>query len=513
MNPVLKVRDVCLSYHTLSGETPALSHISFDLMPGEFLSIVGPSGCGKSTLLNLIAGLLTPEHGSITLGGRPVSSGSTTVGYMLQKDHLLEWRSIYKNILLGLEIRKELTPEKLAHAEALLQTYGLDRFRDARPSQLSGGMRQRAALIRTLVLEPELLLLDEPFSALDYQTRLNVSDDIGKILKSSGKPAILVTHDISEAISMADRVLILLLYERSLISIWISATALPSPPEMLRILRNILTSYGRSSMKMPEISRQQKQYLARQKKEKNIILAARTLLFVLFMGLWEISSDLGWIDSFIFSSPSLIAETFLSMCRDQSLFAHIAVTLAETLVSFFFVVILGVGTAVLLWCSRRIARILEPCLVVLNSLPKSALAPLLIVWLGANERTIVVAGMSVAIFGSVINLYSGFCQADPEKLKLIETLGGHKKEKLLKIVLPSSVPLILSVMKVNIGLCLVGVIIGEFIGARKGLGYLIIYGSQTFRLTWVLMSIVILCIIAMLLYFALYLIEKQVRKH
>ena len=183
MNPVLKVRDVCLSYHTLSGETPALSHISFDLMPGEFLSIVGPSGCGKSTLLNLIAGLLTPEHGSITLGDRPISSGSAAVGYMLQKDHLLEWRSI--------------------------QTYGLDRFSDARPSQLSGGMRQRAALIRTLVLEPELLLLDEPFSALDYQTRLNVSDDIGKILKSSGKPAILVTHDISEAISMADRVLIL----------------------------------------------------------------------------------------------------------------------------------------------------------------------------------------------------------------------------------------------------------------------------------------------------------------
>ena len=167
-------------------------------------------------------------------------------------------------------------------------------------------------------------------------------------------------------------------------------------------------------MKMPEISRQQKQYLAQQKKEKRIILTARILLFVLFMGLWEIASDLGWIDSFIFSSPSLIAGTFLSMCRDQSLFAHITVTLTETLVSFFFVVILGVGTAVLLWCSRRTALILEPCLVILNSLPKSALAPLLIVWLGANERTIVVAGMSVAIFGSVINLYSGFCQADPE---------------------------------------------------------------------------------------------------
>ena len=209
MDPVLKVRDVCLSYHTLSGETPALSHISFDLMPGDFLSVVGPSGCVKSTLLNLIAGLIEPECGSIILDGKAVCGNSSTVGYMLQKDHLLEWRSIYKNILLGLEIRGQLTPDKLAHAEELLHTYGLDRFRNSRPSQLSGGMRQRAALIRTLVLEPELLLLDEPFSALDYQTRLNVSDDIGKILKSSGKPAILVTHDISEAISMADRVLVL----------------------------------------------------------------------------------------------------------------------------------------------------------------------------------------------------------------------------------------------------------------------------------------------------------------
>ena len=264
---------------------------------------------------------------------------------------------------------------------------------------------------------------------------------------------------------------------------------------------------------MSEHSPAQKQYLLRVKREKNLIHVSRILLFLGFLILWEISARFGWIDSFIFSSPSEIWITFLKMLKDQSLFTHIGITLAETLVSFVFTVLLGIGTAVLLWTCPRLSHVLEPYLVVLNSLPKSALAPLLIVWLGANERTIVVAGMSVAIFGSVINLYSGFCQADPEKLKLIETLGGHKKEKLLKIVLPSSVPLILSVMKVNIGLCLVGVIIGEFIGARKGLGYLIIYGSQTFRLTWVLMSIVILCIIAMLLYFALYLIEKQVRKH
>lgn len=237
---------------------------------------------------------------------------------------------------------------------------------------------------------------------------------------------------------------------------------------------------------MNETSEFQKKYLLQQKHEKQLIILCRILIFVLFLGLWEISSRLGVIDSFIFSSPCQIALTFYDMCKNQSLFSHIGVTVSETLISFLFVVLLGTGTAILLWASPRLSRILEPYLVVLNSLPKSALAPLLIVWLGANERTIVVAGMSVAIFGSVINLYTGFREADPEKLKLIATLGGTKKDELFKIVIPSSVPLILSVMKVNIGLCLVGVIIGEFIGARQGLGYLIIYGSQTFKLTGIL---------------------------
>lgn len=232
---------------------------------------------------------------------------------------------------------------------------------------------------------------------------------------------------------------------------------------------------------MSEHSPAQKQYLLRVKREKNLIRVSRILLFLGFLILWEVSARFGWIDSFIFSSPSEIWITFLKMLKDQSLFTHIGITLAETLVSFVFTVLLGIGTAVLLWTCPRLSHVLEPYLVVLNSLPKSALAPLLIVWLGANIRTIIVAGISVAIFGSIINLYTGFREVDPEKLKLIQTLGGSKKDELTKIVLPSSVPLILSIMKVNIGLCLVGVIIGEFIGARQGLGYLIIYGSQTFN--------------------------------
>ena len=201
MRPMLSLHDVTLSYHSLSGETKAVSHLSFSVEEGEFVTIVGPSGCGKSSILSMLAGLIPPSSGSLSVNGN--------IGYMLQKDHLLEWRTIYKNVLLGLEIRRELTAEKLAYVNQLLSDYGLDKFRSAHPSELSGGMRQRAALIRTLALKPELLLLDEPFSALDSQTRLSVSDDIGRILRQEKKTAILVTHDISEAISMADRVIIL----------------------------------------------------------------------------------------------------------------------------------------------------------------------------------------------------------------------------------------------------------------------------------------------------------------
>ena len=209
MDAFLNLTDVRYSYHSPEGETPALSDISFSVKEGEFVAIVGPSGCGKSTLLNLICGLLAPEAGEITLKGNPVLRERERIGYMLQKDHLFEWRSIYRNVILGLEIRRKCTEETLARAEAMLEQYGLAPFRNARPSELSGGMRQRAALIRTLVLEPELLLLDEPFSALDYQTRLTVCDDIATIIRREQKTAILVTHDLAEAISCADRVIVL----------------------------------------------------------------------------------------------------------------------------------------------------------------------------------------------------------------------------------------------------------------------------------------------------------------
>lgn len=250
-------------------------------------------------------------------------------------------------------------------------------------------------------------------------------------------------------------------------------------------------------------------YLRSLRNRQYRVRAIRILIFVLFLILWEGAVRLGWIDGFIFSSPSRVVKTFCAMWEDGSIFQHVGITLVETLISFACVVLLGIGVAVLLWYNTELSEILEPYLVVLNSLPKSALAPLLIVWLGANMKSIIVSGMSVAIFGSILNLYTGFNEMDPDKIKLIYTLQGTKRDVLTKVILPGTVPLLISVMKVNIGLCLVGVVIGEFIGARQGLGYLIIYGSQVFKLDWVILSIVILCVIAMLLYGVLNFVEKK----
>ena len=201
MKKILEVKDICKTYQAKNGEIEALKNISFDVKEGEYISIIGPSGCGKSTLLSIISGLESKTSGEVYIDGK--------IGYMLQKDNLLEWRTIYKNVLLGLEIQNNNTPKNKEYVIELLKKYGLYEFKDKYPMQLSGGMRQRVALIRTLAIRPNILLLDEAFSALDYQTRLMVTEDIYKILKNENITALMVTHDISEAISMSDRVVVL----------------------------------------------------------------------------------------------------------------------------------------------------------------------------------------------------------------------------------------------------------------------------------------------------------------
>ncbi|MCI8889493.1 MAG: ABC transporter permease [Hungatella sp.] len=253
----------------------------------------------------------------------------------------------------------------------------------------------------------------------------------------------------------------------------------------------------------------QQEFLEKERYHKTKVCICRVMLLVLLLALWELCASLQIIDAFIFSSPTRIWSCFVKMAGDGTIFLHIGVTLWETLISFLLVVTVGVTAAVALWASRSLAEILEPYLVMLNSLPKSALAPLLIVWLGNNMKTIIVAAVSVAVFGSILTLHTGFAQTDPDKIRLIRSLGGGKRDILFKVLIPSSVPLIVSNMKVNVGLCLVGVIIGEFLSAKAGLGYLIIYASQVFKMDLLVMSIVILSILSMALYQVIAEAEKR----
>ena len=209
MNDILTLDKISLSYQTEKDEIRALESISFSVDEGEFVAIIGPSGCGKTSILSIIAGLLKPSGGEITIKGKPLEKGKTSIGYMLQKDELFPWRTIMENAYLPLEVKRDKSEKSKEKVNELLKKYGLWEFRKKYPRQLSGGMRQRAALIRTMASSPDLLLLDEPFSALDYQTRLAVCDDLYEIIRRENKTTVLVTHDISEALSTADRIIVL----------------------------------------------------------------------------------------------------------------------------------------------------------------------------------------------------------------------------------------------------------------------------------------------------------------
>jgi len=206
--PIVDIHDVVLAYQEKHAETQAVNGLNLQIEAGEFVAIIGPSGCGKTSVLSLLMGLIHPTKGNIFVMGEPAGSDNSKVGYMLQRDHLLDWRTVEENVLLSLEVKKLLSEETKQRAYNLIHTYGLDDFVHHYPRQLSGGMRQKVALIRTLAFDPCLLLLDEPFSALDYQTRLRAADEIYSIIRNENKTAVLVTHDIGEAISMADRIIV-----------------------------------------------------------------------------------------------------------------------------------------------------------------------------------------------------------------------------------------------------------------------------------------------------------------
>lgn len=260
------------------------------------------------------------------------------------------------------------------------------------------------------------------------------------------------------------------------------------------------------------VSKEQAVFLSSIRKRKTAVFALRVFLLVSFFLFWEISARQGWIDPFLFSQPSRMLTSALEMLENGSLFLHIGTTLWETVAGFLLGTILGTATAILLWWNRFISDVAEPYLVVLNALPKTALAPIIIVWFGNNQSSIILVALLTSVVVTILSVLNGFLQVDKDRIKLIQIFGGTKRQVLTKVVFPANIPCILNALKINVGLSFVGVIVGEFLVAQNGLGFLIIYGGQIFKLDWVMLSVIILAILAAVMYQAISLLERRFTK-
>lgn len=264
--------------------------------------------------------------------------------------------------------------------------------------------------------------------------------------------------------------------------------------------------------KKTPVSKEQAAFLSRLKKRKLLIILLQISLLVFFFLSWEIAAVQNWIDPFIFSQPTAMFETAVKMIQDGTLFLHIKTTLLETIAGFLLGTVLGTLTAVLLWWNRFLSDVLEPYLVVLNSLPKTALAPIIIVWFGNNQRSIILVALLTSVVVTIMSVLNGFLQVDENRIKLIRIFGGTKRQVLTKVVFPANIPCILNALKINVGLSFVGVIVGEFLVAQNGLGFLITYSSQTFQMSAVLLSVMILAMMAALMYSAISILERKFMK-
>jgi len=262
------------------------------------------------------------------------------------------------------------------------------------------------------------------------------------------------------------------------------------------------------SERQEQISRDHAAYLRSVRRKKTKVIVFQILILVVFLGVWELAAVLGWINPFITSQPSGIVKTIANLYNDGELFLHIGVTVYETVIGFTLGTILGTIIAVILWWSEFLAKVLDPYLVVLNSLPKVALGPILIVWMGSGMTAIITMALLVSLIVTILGVYSGFAQVDPDRVKLLKTFGASKWQILQKVVLPGSIPTIISALKINVGLSWVGVIVGEFLVSKAGLGFLSVYGGQVFRLNLVMASVIILSIAAAVMYQAVVLLEK-----
>ena len=488
----IELRRAALTYQAPDGEVAALRDVTFGVADGEFVSIVGPSGCGKSTLLALIAGIERPSGGEVLVDGEPVRAPTGKAGLMPQRDQLFDWRTIWGNVTLGLEIRHENTPARRDAVRALLTQYRLDGFARKLPNQLSGGMRQRCALIRTLATSHRS-------SAASTRRRCSSRTTFPRPSASRTASSCSRTAPRPSRPSMT------------------SARCVPCrrcSGAAGRNFRRCSIKYGRSWMSMPErsLSPQRLAYLRAQKRRRRVVLALQVLLLAAFLGWWELAARCGWVDAFIVSSPSRVMRTLAALQSSGELWLHIGTSCLEVVAGFLLGTLLGTLIAIGLWWSELLSRVLDPYLVVLNALPKTALGPVFIVWIGAGTGSIIAMTVAISLFVTILNMHVGFLSTDREKIRLMQTLGATRHQILWRLVIPANYATLFNTLRVNVGLSWVGVIMGEFLVSKAGLGYLIVYGSQVFNMDLVMATVFVLAAAAVVMYQLVLWLEKGFKK-
>jgi NitT/TauT family transport system permease protein len=548
----LRIDGITHRFADASGGVLAISDITLDVRPNSFVSLIGQSGCGKSTLFNILAGLLQPSAGRVLHDGRDVTGRAGLVSYMLQKDLLLPWRTVLDNVVFGLEIQGADRGAARDLARPLLARYGLGSFETHYPASLSGGMRQRAALLRTLLCGRDVMLLDEPFAALDAQTRFRMQQWLLTLWKDFARTILFVTHDVDEAIFLSDEIVVLSprpgrirehiavplprprprailtspefahLKQRCLALLFEGASGpddeegeaaaiVPSSPPA-RAQPTILPSRGLAAqLKLRD--RASGVVLRRERRwSRSSVWLLQAALLVAIIGGWEGGVRLHLIDAFFWSSPSDIANTAVIFFSQGAALQDTWFTFRATIVGFVLGSLLGAIIGVSLWWSANWAVIIEPYIVVFNSIPKMALGPLIILVFGIGIASKIALAVALTFVITAIAAYAGVKSVDDDLVKLTLSLGGRRRDVFFKIILPSTLPWIISSLRINIGMALAGVIVGEFLSSQYGLGKEIMYAGSTYDMGLIWVGIIILSALSIVLYAAVVWFERLLLK-
>jgi len=497
-----------------------LSNINLSIDKGEFVSIVGASGSGKTTILKLISGITEPTNGTVLINGVPVHNLRRDTGNVFQKPILLPWRTVLKNILLPVEvIRNEITREDERRARELTEIMGLGGTLNLYPHELSGGMQQRVAIARALILDPDILLLDEPFGALDSITRERLNLLLLELWERTKKTVIFVTHSISEAVLLSTRIVVISKSPGTVHdvveikaekkgnskSIFSSDYISKAVIEVRRKIKSVWAKELNADIRDVLVPAEKKRFFLRLLKHYEYLLIPVGIM--VFLLIWGFVSSLSNLPDFILPLPRGVIERFVSAYREGLIASNFGITAFESLSGF----LLGTGAAFLIGyilakCGM-LERLLSPYIVALQAIPIVALAPLLIIWFGFGVKTKILIAALVVFFPILISSIVGIRSADKEIMELLTSLDAGPLKTFFKLELPSALPVLFGGLKVGITFSVIGAVVGEFLGSSEGLGALVNMARASFDTPLVFVSIILLGSMGILFYLAVSLLE------